>query len=1395
MKLSVKPGGCLWQARVSAAMVAGLCATQLAASAQTIDDSRIGQLAVGRNADGHLEIFKVDSSGELRHRWQKEAGGDWSTWSSLGGSFFAGLSVVTTADGTLEVFAVERASHALKCVRQAASAQGWGAWTSLGERIRAPATVGQNLDGRLEVFAVEAEGSRVRHIWQTNLDGGWSGWEDLGGNLEPGLVVGRNTDGRLEIFGVEAGNQTLTHCCQTVPNGDTHWSGWSSLWGAILPGLALGQNADGRLEIFAVNSRSGAVDHIYQVSSTNGAPWSGWSSLGGNFKGGIAVGQDEDRRLEVFAVSATQTDMSHCWQLEPNDSKRWSLFWGIRGSVEPCPAVGRNLDGSLEIFAVDAKNGMTVDHKRQIGANSDWLDWYSMERHAFPYTARTWQTAEGLPHSVVQAVAQTPDGYLWVGTQGGLARFDGLQFTTFDAKNTPEIKNSFITCLCVDRGGTLWIGTRDGLVRLRDGIFSRQDKSNGLAGGVINVIYERRDGSVWVGTLSGLSRYANGTVRNYTVRDGLVSGVVRALHEDRGTNLWIGTPLGLNCLHKETMQAFTRTNGLPENSIRGITQDNVGIMWIGSDSGMIWHNVAGGFYAYDRRYGLSDSIVSTVCEDRAGNLWVGTYSGLNRFRDGRFFNELNNEGVAYDKVNAIFEDREGNLWLGSKEGLIRLTPKRFFAYGKPEGLAHNNTVSVLEDRTGSLWTGTWGGGLDQLRDERVIGFSKTNGLSLDSVLALCEGRDGSLWVGTDYDGGLNHLKDGKFTHFGSEDGLLKAAIRVIHEDQSGTLWIGTSSGLSCLKNGQFTNCAINAHLAGQVIRVVCEDHAGRLWFGTETNGLCCWANGQFNNFTIRDGLSDNTVIALYEDKAQNLWIGTGAGGLDRMSLLDSPKSKVQSPKSGATSQRPESRIQNPESRTPARITSCTRRQGLFSDEIFEILEDDYGWLWMSCSKGVFRVRKSDLDALDEGKLSLVTSIPYGRADGMKSTLCNGVAKPAGWKARDGRLWFPTTKGLVAVDPNIALNQTPPPIYIEQLLVDKQTVMSDRGCAAGQGTPSAGRAPLISLPPGRGELEFQFSVLEFQAPEAIRCDYILEGVDGEWVSAGTRRAPHYNNVRPGAYLFRVRACNADGVWNEPGASLAVVLLPHYWQTWWFQAAAALAALGAVSGAARYATQKRMQRKLELLEQKHAVESERARIAKDIHDELGSSLTRIMLLGQRTQEDINNPEELAAHAGKIVSSSRATIQSMDEIVWAVDPKKDTLEGLVGYINQFAGEYFEGTKVRCRLEMPEDLPPLMLTAEIRHDLFLVVKEALTNVLKHSHASEVRVRVAEAAGVVEIVVEDNGQGFAVEDIGARKGGNGLENMRKRMGRLGGRFEITSAPGTGARLQMTVAITGKPGQ
>jgi ligand-binding sensor domain-containing protein/signal transduction histidine kinase len=1400
--------------------MAGIFALRCGVATGAEDESLTGRPVLGKNADGYLEVFKVETDGELFHRWQRRASGDWSSWASLGGPVLPGIAVVTNSDGRMEVFAVDRTTHTLGYVRQESpNGVEWSGWQNLGGAIRPPVTARQDADSLLEVFALEEGGNGVKHLRQTSAPDGWSEWEDLGGDIESQLVVARNRDGRLELFGLEARSHQLAHRWQNHPGSNGDWSGWVGLGGAIEPGFAVGQNVLGLLEVFAVAQTNNGMVRICQTAPGESSKWTAWRGFSGRLpmagpepasssrpntsrtalsspgvltpsgtnsavpprtrtgsadavrpvvsavKPDLATAQSADSRMEVFAVDAQKMTLLHRWETLVDGSDEWSA-WASMGETTPsCAAVGQNEDGNLEVFAVDLTDRRRINHRRQISQASDWLDWSSLDHPTFDYSTRTWQSDEGLPDNVVAAITQTQDGYLWVGTQAGLARFDGMTFTCFDSKNTPAIHNSSITALCRDRNGRLWIGTDGGGVTRLDGrAFSHYGKTNGLAGDNIRVIYERKDESIWIGTATGLTRYEKEQCRNYTSKQGLLSDGVTALFEDVDENLWIATGEGLNRLQGQSMMSFAMPNRLPGDSVRGICQDKGGRVWIGSNNGMLWYSwYWTNFYAYNSRYGLSDTFVSTICEDHEANLWVGTYSGLNRFREGRFFPQLNNEGAPFGRVNALFEDREGDLWVGSGEGLVRLAPKRFFTYTRREGLTHNHVTSVMEDRSGSLWIGTWGGGLNQLRGEKVTAHSATNGFSDMLVLSICEGRDGSLWVGADFDGGVTRLRDGKYTHYTWKDGLINAPVRVLHEDRAGNLWIGTGGGLSCLKDGKFTNYTVEDHLGRGAVQAICEDYAGKLWVGTE-GGLSCRANGHFTNLTTEAGLSANSVTALYEDKAHDLWIGTRSGGLNRC--------------------------------RDGRFKVYTTREGLFSDEVLEILEDDQGWLWMSCSKGVFRVRKRELDDLDGGKTAAVACVAYGKNDGMESAQCDGMGKPAGCKTRDGKLWFPTTKGLIAVDPQTTpINHVPPPVYIEQLIADRKPVLYTgpelENNAGERGDISAGSAAgaAIRIPPGRGELEFHYTTLNLQVPENSRFKHQLEGIDSDWVDAGARRTAHYYNVQPGEYRFRVLACNKDGIWNTTGASLAFVLRPHFWQTWWWRGLVALVVVGGASGTALYVARRRMQRKLALFAQRVAIEKERGRIAKDIHDDLGSSLTRIMMLGERAEEDLDKRENLGVHVGKIVTTARRTVQALDEIVWAVNPANDTFEGLVQYISHHADEFFENTNVASRLEMPEALPTIVLPADVRHDLFLVVKEAFNNILKHSHASEVRVRVSGDDTAVMIEIEDNGRGFdPAMHVGGRVG-NGLTNMRKRIEGLGGELHLTSAPSKGTKLKVRVKV------
>ena len=990
------------------------------------------------------------------------------------------------------------------------------------------------------------------------------------------------------------------------------------------------------------------------------------------------------------------------------------------------------------------------------------------------YIARSWQANDGLPHNYVLAVMQARDGYLWVATRSGLARFDGVRFTPADLG---PIKGAGIGCLYEGRDGSLWIALEGhGVLRWNEQGISRYNTTNGLSGNFVRAFCEGRDGSLWMATRGGLTQYRQGEFRTFAREDGLASMLVEALCEDAQGNLWVGTSEGLNCFKDGAVTAtLTVKDGLPANSVASLCADRKGNLWIGTSEGLVLRRGGKLETVYNEANGLTERFIRTLYEDRQGNLWIGTYGGLYRAvgagavgtgpaSPGKCVPQLNAEGAAYDRVMSICEDQEGSLWVGSRDGLSRLRSRPFAGLGKQQGLIQNSTTSVCEDTAGTLWVTTWRGGLNRLKDGMLYAYSATNGLATDLLLSLGPGHDGSVWIGTDHAGGLYRFKDEVFTHFDARDGLTNVAIQVIYEDQRTNLWIGTTKTLTLFKGGKFTDFTLRDGLAGEAVKTILEDHAGNLWIGTST-GLSCRKDGRFVSFTTRDGLSHNSITSLYEDAGTNLWIGTAGGGLNRLRA--------------------------------DRFTAYTTRQGLFSDDILEVLEDNAGCLWISCPNGVFRAEKKSLDDFDARKVGSISCATFGKDEGMVGVQCTGAAKPAGWKGRDGRLWFTTIKGLAVTEPNVSSNDRPPPVVIEGIVADKREVTpgapkaaADRNASRAEPPPLQRSASPVSIPPGRGELEIYYTALSFQAPEKNRFKYKLEGVDAEWMEAGSRRVAYYNKVYPGRYRFRVLACNNDGVWNETGASVAIILVPHLWQTWWFLCLALAAGVGAVGGTAAYWTRRASRHRLARLEQQHALEQERARIARDIHDDLGSSLTHISMLSELAEADKANPKEVETHVRKIAASARKTVRSLDEIVWAVSPENDTWNSLAEYLSEYANEFFAGTNVRCRLEMPLDLPPYPLPSEVRHGLFLVIKEALNNSLKHARASEVRIRVAENGSEAEIVITDDGCGFELERTGAGSGGHGLQNMRERIESLGGRFQMDSGPGQGTRVTIGIKLS-----
>jgi ligand-binding sensor domain-containing protein/signal transduction histidine kinase len=969
------------------------------------------------------------------------------------------------------------------------------------------------------------------------------------------------------------------------------------------------------------------------------------------------------------------------------------------------------------------------------------------------YISRNWQTEAGLPHNSVNAVAQTKAGYMWVATREGLARFDGNRFQLVHTESFSSHRNRGLTSLCEKKDGSLWIGSDDGSVSLlKEGKVSIMPVPSD-ARSRVSSIHESREGSLWIGTeTKGLFQFQQGQFRRWTMQDGMAHDSIRSICEDGDGHVWVATAAGVNCIRNGRIETFGVQQGLLHNATRSVCIDRQGYVWIATHLG-VTRMKEGKCASFTTKHGLSDNYANVIFEDRNGQIWIGTFGGLNRVvkhsessdEQVQFITETQADGSPYERVQCIFEDREGGIWVGTRDGLSRLKPRVLQAYTRQDDLTYNHATSVMEDRDGNIWIGFWGGGINQIRDGKVTAYTTQEGLCSDLILTVHQSRSGRLWFGADYDAGLNLLNtNGTIVQYRDRLVAPADAVKVIQDDRQNSLWIGTRTGLGWHKGRQFRRYGAEHGLPSEIIEAICEDRKGRLWFGT-AGGLALITNNApfpaLASFTsITNGLSHNAVTAIHEDQRADdtFWVGTRAG-LNRV--------------------------------RGGEITRYTSRDGLFRDEIFAVVEDDLGHLWMSCREGIFCVAKSELNDFAEQKCAGIRCVSFGNADGMASAECKGSGRAAGFKAHDGRLWFPTSKGVVVVDPRkVPTNAMPPAVYIEQAKVNGTPVDATHG---------------LRFVAGRQEFVFTYTALEFSAPEKIQFKYKLEGLDQNWINAGDRREAHYGHVPPGEYRFRVIASNGSGIWNEQGASILLSLQPPFWKTTWFLSLAGLMVAGVTAGAARYTAVSKLQRHLREVEQQHALEKERTRIAQDMHDDLGSRLTEILMLSERSSP-ANLPEQNAERS-RIAGAARQMAENLDAIVWAVEPRNDSLERVAAYLYDYAVEFLAASSIRCRLDVPRELPSYVVTSETRHQLFMVVKEALNNIAKYAQASEVWFRLTLKDSQITICVEDNGAGFATSEKSSF--GNGLINMEKRIRSIGGSFQLESEKGKGTQIAITVPL------
>jgi signal transduction histidine kinase/ligand-binding sensor domain-containing protein len=941
------------------------------------------------------------------------------------------------------------------------------------------------------------------------------------------------------------------------------------------------------------------------------------------------------------------------------------------------------------------------------------------------YIIDLWATdSSNIPQNSVLSMVQTRDGYLWIGTYEGLARFDGLRFTVFDKSNTPEIQNNGMLVMAEGPDGVLWVGTPNGLLCRRGGKFRNFTVNDGLSSDFILSLALDFQGGLWIGTTQGLNRYQNGVFTSFTVADGLEQDYISALCAGRDGTLWIGTSAGLFSYRSGLFSPYTLPNGKSGNTVWALCVGRDGALWIGTAGGGLVKFSEGVFHAYSKKDGLSGNEIRVIYEDSNGTLWVGSGSdGLNRFKQGVFSRLGRQSGLSNDSIRTLVEDKEGSLWIGTYSGgLNRLKDDRYIFYNRRSGLPVDLARSVLQDREGAVWIGTIGGGLVRFSSGKFEVFAEKQGLRDLRIWSIAQSQDGAIWFGT-YGGGLHRLQDGRVTVYSTRNGLANDIVRAVLAARDGTIWAGTNGGgIDILHpDGRIVNYSRRSGLSDDFIYAISQDRDDTVWVGTYNGDLYRFRQGKFTVYQPRSGTSQNAIWAIYPDADGALWLGTNSGGLIRF-------------KNG-------------------KFRTISSRDGLFSDVAFQILEDDYGYLWMNCNKGVFRASKKELNDFADGSSQRIHSLSYSISEGVRGVESTGPAQPAGWKSRDGKLWFPTIKGVAVVDPDYRKrNERVPPVLIEKMTVD--------GHAVDLTAP-----PVIG--PGRKKLEFTFTALSFLVPEKNRFKTMLRGFDRGWSAETSQRQVSYTNLPPGRYAFRVIACNNDGKWNQDGASLRFELRPFIFQTFWFWAIAlfSMLLLAVMAFRWRFRSLQRRERELEILVNERT--GELSRVNEELHkaNKLQEELQRIAV------HDLKNPLQAIMGSADLICRQNPEVQASVRLAEKISQASKRMLALVNEMLEISRIETGDIKLELQAvdiggliaQVTEGFANQMLSKEQKLDLKIepgclvrgdlewlkgIFDNLVSNAVKFSPGkASIAIAVRCLGKMVLVAIQDHGPGLTPED------------------------------------------------
>jgi ligand-binding sensor domain-containing protein/two-component sensor histidine kinase len=946
------------------------------------------------------------------------------------------------------------------------------------------------------------------------------------------------------------------------------------------------------------------------------------------------------------------------------------------------------------------------------------------------YTTTIWTRQHGLPQDTIRTIAQTTDGYLWLGTDEGLARFDGYEFVNF-TKDQGRLASNSITSLAASRDGSLWIGTSNGLTHYAHRHFQTYTTQNGLPGNSISALFEDAGGMLWIVAGGSLSRFDGQGFRNYNHEQDIPIGIVRGVAENREHVLHVSGLNSVGTFQNGHFHALLEPGTVERDFPGGILVDHAGNLWVLGVRGLIERTVSGRIVRYGSRDGLPDSFgLNAILEDRDGNLWLGTDDGLARFEAGRF-RTLAQSGAQL-RVLSLFEDREGNLWAGTDYGLMRVRDDTFTVFGKREGLPSDEPNAVFEDHAGRLWVGFLDAGLHMFSSGNLASGGQSE-LTKDRVYSVREAPDGEVLVAGRF--GLLRVKNGRTRAFLPPDPQGRKRVYDAIADSTGRIWLATPNGLGELVGDQWRTVipAAGPLLFENSFVTLAKAADGSLWAGTAGSGL--WHVSEKGNrlYTAADGLSSNRIRFLYPDGDGTLWICTFGGGLNAL--------------------------------RNGHFSRYMVADGLLSDNVSNVI-DDGADLWLSTTRGISRISKRQLSDFAQHRIQHLRPVNYGVDDGLRSSQSTPDIGMGGIRRSDGSLWFVTSRGIAVYSGKPPPHrEPPPPVYVMGMTADNREF-------------DGSKAPPI--PAGNGRVEMRYAAIYLSAPERVNYDYKLEGLDPDWVNAGSRRVVTYNSLGHGRYQFRVRGEVSGGTVGE--AVYSFDILPHYYETAWFRLLCASLLLGCACLA--------YQVRLRQLRLRFAlVLKERLRLAREIHDTLAQAFVGIS--SQLDALETYMPPDLRSAHIYLDLARRMAQHSLTEARRSVMDLRSTMldtQDLPAALESGARTWAEGSGVNLELDITKDVH--RLPEDVEQNLLRIAQEAVTNALKHARASNIALRLGRHNGHLTLSVEDNGCGFDMEDAFVSMGGHfGLIGLRERSEQIGGQLRLESQPGKGTQIEVCVPL------